>query len=117
MATPSCSAPVRGRFSSFTERNLNQMQATPISGTEEAIGPFFSPDGQWVGFWADTTLKKVSLYGGPVATIASVEGATQLASGASWGPANKIVFAGPDGLSQVPAAGGTPQIILKRKGR
>ena len=32
-------------------RRMDRLQATPIEGTERAESPFFSPDGQWVGFW------------------------------------------------------------------
>ena len=31
-------------------RRLDQLTATPLAGTEGAAGPFFSPDGQWLGF-------------------------------------------------------------------
>ena len=43
---------------------LDHFEATPIPGTEGAYGPFFSPDGQWVAFFAEAKLKKVSLSGG-----------------------------------------------------
>ena len=33
---------------------MDQLDAVPIRGTEGAIGPFFSPDGEWVGFWTTT---------------------------------------------------------------
>src|SRR6266542_2861057 len=45
-------------------RPLNQFDAKLIGGTEGAYNPFFSPDGKWVGFFADNKLKKVSLAGG-----------------------------------------------------
>ena len=49
-------------------QEMGKMAATPIAGTENGHTPFFSPDGQWVGF-ADVEdpwmLKKVSLLGGP----------------------------------------------------
>ena len=86
-----------------------------MPGTEGAIGPFFSPDGQWVGFWADAKLKKISLSGGPATLICDAPD-SGLAGlwGASWGQANTIVFALPLGdLMRVPAAGGTPQTLLK----
>ncbi len=40
-------------------RSLDQLQATALSGTENARDPFFSPDGQWLGFFADSKLKKI----------------------------------------------------------
>jgi hypothetical protein len=47
----------------FTCR-LNQPKATELAGTEGAYGPFFSPDAQWVAFFAGGKLKKISLEGG-----------------------------------------------------
>ena len=71
-------------------RPLGQFEASPIDGTEGAESLFFSPDGKWVGFYADrTTLKKVPLAGGPALTICTVKGMC----GASWGADGNIVFA------------------------
>ena len=39
-------------------RKLDQLQAAPLAGTEGAASPFFSPDGQWIAFFADGKLKK-----------------------------------------------------------
>jgi serine/threonine-protein kinase len=50
-------------------RPMDQLEATPINGTEGARSPFFSPDGQWVGFWARGELKKVSIAGGTPMTL------------------------------------------------
>src|SRR5207302_10772000 len=47
----------------FTRR-LNQPKATELAGTEGATAPFFSPDGQWVAFYAGGKLKKISAEGG-----------------------------------------------------
>jgi len=45
-------------------RRLEQLDAAPLSGTEGARDPFFSPDGEWIAFFADGKLKKVSVSGG-----------------------------------------------------
>src|SRR5260370_485414 len=46
-------------------RAMDGLQTAPVPGTEGAHNPFFSPDGQWIGFnGADGKLKKVSLSGG-----------------------------------------------------
>ena len=45
-------------------RAMDQIEATPIARTEGATEPFFSPDGEWIAFWADGQLKKVSVTGG-----------------------------------------------------
>jgi serine/threonine protein kinase len=91
-------------------RALDQSEAVPIPGTDGAAGPFFSPDGKWVGFWAGGKLKKISMSGGPAVSICDVS--TQ-PWGVTWGSTGMIVFADA-GLKQVPAAGGTPQTLIKR---
>jgi predicted Ser/Thr protein kinase len=50
-------------------RLLDQPKATPISGTEGGATPFFSPDGQWIGFAAGGKLKKVAAQGGAAITL------------------------------------------------
>ena len=42
-------------------RRLDQLTATPLAGTEGAVGPFFSPDGQWLGFFGGGRLKKIAV--------------------------------------------------------
>ena len=88
-------------------RARDQLEPIPISGTEGALHPFFSPDGQWIGFFADDNLKKVSVAGGPPVTLCPAG----LRLGASWRPDDTIVFASisAPGLWQVPAAGGEPK--------
>ena len=87
-------------------RPMDQADASPMPGTEGAVGPFFSPDGQWVGFWANGELRKVRLTGGPPATVCEAP----LVFGASWGEDDTIVFAhGEGGLWSVSADGGTPK--------
>src|SRR5262249_41081983 len=49
---------VRGTVTQLFKRRLDEAEATVMAGTEGARGPFFSPDGQWIGFWADNKLKK-----------------------------------------------------------
>ena len=85
-------------------RSLDQVEAVRIPGTEGAQQPFFSPDGAWVGFIADRKMHRIALAGGARITIAE---APSLASGASWGPTDSIVFAtGQVGLAMVAASGG-----------
>jgi serine/threonine-protein kinase len=91
-------------------RHLDQLDATAIAGTDGASDPFFSPDGQSLGFYAAGALKTVPLNGGAVVEICK----TPLVYGASWGPTGQIVFARQrEALLQVPAAGGTPTAITK----
>ena len=71
-------------------RRLDQLDATPLPGTEGAHSPFFSPDSEWVAFFADAKLKKVALSGGaPAVTVCD----TPDARGGTWGADGWIVFA------------------------
>ncbi len=90
-------------------RAMNQLGATPIAGTSGAQNPFFSPDGQWVGFWSAGKLQKVPLAGGPAVQLCDAAAIF----GASWGSDDTIVFATArnGGLWRVSAAGGTPQAL------
>jgi serine/threonine-protein kinase len=87
----------------FTRR-LDQAKATPMPGTDGAYAPFFSPDGQWVGFFAQGKLKKTRIDGGePVSLFDAPAG-----RGASWGEDGNIIAALDQqaGLSQVQQDGG-----------
>ncbi len=88
-------------------RLLEQTQATLLPETENGRDPFFSPDSQWLGFFAEGNLKKLSFQGGAPVTICDVTSD----SGASWGEDGTIVagLSMNSGLSRVPAAGGRPQ--------
>jgi eukaryotic-like serine/threonine-protein kinase len=92
-------------------RSLDALEARPLAGTEGAASPFFSPDGQWIGFFADGKLKKVPSSGGAVLTLADA----QSNRGGAWGPQDTIVFGPPNTsvLYQVSAAGGQPQQLTK----
>ena len=63
-------------------RALDSLTPVPIAGTEGGVRPFFSPDGQWIGFFADGKLKKVSLGGGEAVTL--TEASPQVARGGTW---------------------------------
>jgi serine/threonine protein kinase/Tol biopolymer transport system component len=92
-------------------RAMDSLDAKPLSGTEGGIEPFFSPDGQWVGFFAGGRLMKVSVSGGAALTL----GDAALPDGASWGSQGTIAFA-PQNVSvlqQVSDAGGTPQPLTR----
>jgi DNA-binding winged helix-turn-helix (wHTH) protein/Tol biopolymer transport system component len=95
-------------------RLLDQVHATLLPGTENASDPFFSPDGQWLGFFADFHLKKISMRGGtPITLCAAANG-----QGASWGNEGEIVAAlsQVSGLSHVPDTGGVPRPLTKLGG-
>jgi serine/threonine-protein kinase len=91
-------------------RSLDQLEGTPLvsgNGSNQPYHPFFSPDGQWVGFATPEELKKVPITGGTPISLCKVT----RSRGASWGPDNTIVLA-PEpggGLFTVSSAGGEPQ--------
>jgi serine/threonine protein kinase/Tol biopolymer transport system component len=93
-------------------RPMDAFEATPIPGTEGAFQPFFSPDGQWVGFFTANKLKKVSIQGGEPVTLCDARNPY----GAGWGSDDTILFADAEGrsLSQVSAAGGAPKLVTTR---
>jgi Tol biopolymer transport system component len=94
-------------------RLLDQAKATLLPGTENAADPFFSPDGQWIGFFAGGKMKKISVEGGAAVTLCDTPGPR----GASWGEDGFIIVtlinSLDGGLLRVPEAGGTPQAITK----
>jgi serine/threonine protein kinase/Tol biopolymer transport system component len=87
-------------------RRLDQLQATPLSGTDGAFNPFFSPDGRWIAFF-DGRLKKIAVTGG--AAVVLCDGGLS----GMWGEDGTIVFSprsiGP--LWRVSSDGGTPEAL------
>jgi len=90
-------------------RSLDQQTATPIPNTDNATQPFFSPDGQSVGFFALGKMRKVALHGGPPTLLSDAP----TPHGASWALDDTIIYA-PNfgsGLLRVSSAGGPPQAL------
>jgi len=98
-----------GKAPQLYVRRLDQLTATPLSGTEGASIPCFSPDAQWLAFFADSKLKKVPVTGGAVVTLAE---ATQ-PRGAWWAEDGSIVFAPHNrkGLMRISSVGGQVQPV------
>ena len=94
-------------------RELNTVDPREIPGTENATAPFFSPDGQRIGFFTDNRLKAVSLAGGSPVVLVDITGAAP--RGATWMPDDTIIFSpGPaSGLHQVPATGGPVRAVAQ----
>jgi len=88
-------------------RELGQLRSRPLPGTDGARAPFFSPDGEWVAFYAQSSIQKVALSGGPPLTVADGAGSMR---GGDWGPDDMIVYTPQTGggLYSVSAAGGEP---------
>ena len=90
-------------------RHLDDVEASPVPGTEDAEDLFWSPDSRWIGFFAEGTLKKVAVASGTVQTIARDVSDPR---GGSWGPDDTILFGtGYGAIYRVAAAGGTPQPV------
>jgi serine/threonine-protein kinase len=92
-------------------RSLDDSDAKPIPGTDEnPSSPFFSPDGEWVGFWSsDGLLKKIRIAGGTSVELTKA-GNPQ---GVSWGADDTIVYALSDGIWRVSANGGAAEHLVK----
>lgn len=90
-------------------RALDQTQATELPDTEGAMGPFFSPDGRWVGFRASGQLKKIPIDGGLPVVLCDAPDLL----GASWADDGTIIAALIRGrLWRVSASGGQPTAVL-----
>ena len=79
---------VTGSNSDLYLQTPDDFQAMRIPGTRGARAPFFSQDGQWIGFFARGELRKVPVAGGEPQTISEFAGEAD----ASWGPNNMIVL-------------------------
>jgi hypothetical protein len=97
----------RGDISYLCLRSFEDFDAKTIEGTEHAQAPFFCPGGNWIGFFTEEELKKVSVLGGAPRTICKAPRARE----ACWLEDDTIVFADEQkyGLWQVPANGGEPK--------
>ncbi len=92
-------------------RKLDQLQAATLAGTEGASSPFFSPDGQWIAFFAAGKLKKVSVTGGATVNLCDAPGGR----GGAWTEDDAILFTPSGGLNttlmRVSASGGEPKVF------
>jgi Tol biopolymer transport system component len=100
-------------------RALDAMKPDVIPGTEGGFAPFWSPDSQYLAFFADKALKKVHIIdssegvrAGPAEKICDAE---PLPGGGTWNRSGVILFAPGQGttLFQVPANGGKPQPLQR----
>jgi Tol biopolymer transport system component len=100
----------RGHTTQLFLRPLDRLEPQPLPGSANATSPFFSPDGQWVGFFADGKLKKASAHGGQATTLCDAP----INRSGTWGPDSTITFAPTlfGGLMRVSAAGGSPETLI-----
>ena len=93
-------------------RSMGDWSARLLTGTEGAAYPFFSPDGNWIGYVSQSKLKKISIGGSAPMTLCdgNVDG------GFSWTPDNRIIHGSGDTISWVSADGGKPEQLFEEKG-
>jgi Tol biopolymer transport system component/predicted Ser/Thr protein kinase len=93
-------------------RTLDEPEALVLPGTESGHDPFFSPDGQWIGFFARNGLSKVSVLGGAPINLCTSANVSQ---GASWTKDGTIVasLSAASGLVTIPDTGGAPQPLTR----
>ena len=105
---------VAAQGSAASQLFLRMMDGTaskPIAGTEGAHSPFFSPDGQWIAFFAQGKLKRVPAAGGAAQVLCDAPGGM----GGDWAADDTIYFVPSNtaGIWKVSASGGTPEEVTK----
>ncbi len=95
-------------------QSMNAFDATPLPGTEGAYAPFFSPNGQWVGFFSGSELKKISIQGDDPVNL----GDANNPRGVVWGPDDWIFFTEQEGrrFSRISSEGGAPEVLGTAEG-
>ena len=93
-------------------RRLDALEPTRLAGLGNPLAPFFSPDGQWIGFFnTNSAIEKVAVNGGPAKYLINLGGAAS--RGASWSDDGRIVFAttAATGLQAVSEEGGRAELL------
>ncbi|MGD8329874.1 MAG: protein kinase [Acidobacteriota bacterium] len=110
------SSPIGTPGRSLMLRPLDRLDPREIVPVGGELTPFFSPDGQWVGFVDGTGLYRVSVDGGPPLPLTTADAG--ITGGASWGTDGTIVFSIANrGLFEIPASGGAePRLLVAPEG-
>src|SRR5262249_28162656 len=96
-------------------RALDSLEVRPLLGSEIAsvATPFWSPDSRYIAFAADGKLKKIALAGGPPMILCDIPQGG--APGGAWNQDDIILFGTSSReLSQIPAAGGSPSLVVRQ---
>ena len=97
-------------------RTMGTLESNPIPGTDEDPSvPFFSPDGEWIGYRSGDAdqLKKIAVSGGAPVTLSE---ATDSYGRPHWGNNGNIVWGQAEGLLRVSENGGTPELLIASEG-
>ena len=100
-----------GTVDRLYQRRMDSLETRALPESAGASNPFFSPDGRWIGFFADRMLKKISVEGGAPVTLAPAHDNR----GGCWSDGDEIAFA-PDassGLLRIPAGGGSTRPLTE----
>jgi serine/threonine-protein kinase len=92
-------------------RALDEPEAKALEGTEGGDGPFFSPDGQWIGFFSGSKLRKITVSGTALQTLADAPSQR----GGDWGDDGFVYFA-PTNIAaiwRVPEGGGAAAEVTR----
>src|SRR5262249_1416222 len=95
-------------------RSLDSPNAQSLRGTDDALSPFWSPNGRFVGFFVQDKLKTIDVASGAIQVLADVSGSSRLGA---WGKDDVIIFynivAGVNELTRISASGGKPSTAVK----
>jgi dipeptidyl aminopeptidase/acylaminoacyl peptidase len=100
-----------GTVERLYQRTMDSLEERALPETAGASSPFFSPDGRWIGFFADHMLKKISVEGGAPVALAPVRDHR----GGCWADGDELVFTPNSfgGLQRIPASGGRPTALTE----
>ena len=92
-------------------REMDELEATFVEGSEGASGPFFSSDGQWIGFFAGGQLQKAPTDGGSPIVVADTSESGDF--GGAWEPDDTIIYSPgySSGLHRISSSGGEPDVL------
>lgn len=90
-------------------RRRDSFESRTLLGTEHGYNPFFSADGNWIGFFTDRHLKVIPVGGGTPSVISGINGYGY----GTWTPGGMIYYSDFRGIYRVSPEGGTPELIVQ----